>query len=183
MDKHTKPEQAAELSQSVSSKLLDTRRGERPFNAYQHEVKAILAGKQTQFRRVLKRQPPCGWNPHLGFYHPTKINRNGEFYPGKEIYGAADENFGIKCPYGKPGERLWVRETWAEDDRDRVFYKSDCIEGTLENCTISHIPGIVRWESPIIMPRKYSRITLEITEVKVERIQDPWEWIVTFKRV
>lgn len=75
-----------------------------------------------------------------------------------------------RCPYGKVGDRLWVRETFKIADSVTVngiapvLYKADCSGFALAN--------IDRWESPMFMPRKLSRITLEITDIRVERVQD-----------
>ena len=75
------------------------------------------------------------------------------------------------CPYGKPGDRLWVRETFGVCDfpggsasfgKRKILYKADG-ETTYD---------IGKWKPSIFMPRMYSRITLEITSVRVERLQD-----------
>lgn len=66
------------------------------------------------------------------------------------------------CPYGEKGDRLWVRETYREiGQKGFVFYKAD-------QSPTQQGP----WRSPIYMPRWASRITLEITDVRVERIQE-----------
>ena len=72
------------------------------------------------------------------------------------------------CPYGQVGGRLWVRETWdsAHDNvtGTAIFYKADF------NDTVPK--GDFTWRPPIFMPRWASRITLEITNISVERLQD-----------
>lgn len=72
---------------------------------------------------------------------------------------------GFSCPYGKPGDTLWVRETFAVNcvgGQDFLFYRAD-----------SYPDGDgAPWKPSIFMPRKYSRITLRITDVRVERLQD-----------
>ena len=77
----------------------------------------------------------------------------------------------IRCPYGQPGDRLWVRETWAafgvrEIPKERgchvVIYRED-------EEPVQHAYG---WRPSIHMPRWASRITLEVTDVRVERVQD-----------
>ncbi len=69
----------------------------------------------------------------------------------------------IACPYGEVGDRLWVRETWCGGQHGMpVHYKASWTE---------HEYGPA-WKPSIHMPRKYSRITLEITGVRVERVQD-----------
>lgn len=81
----------------------------------------------------------------------------------------------VCCPYGRPGDRLWVRETWAlcEKNGGHVIYRA---EGDgFSTCHPVH-PRTGerdwRWHPSIHMPRKYSRITLEITDVRVERVQE-----------
>ncbi|MGH1450254.1 MAG: hypothetical protein ACRBBM_12665 [Pseudomonadaceae bacterium] len=74
-----------------------------------------------------------------------------------------------RCPYGKPGDRLWVREAHFLNGRDpgcEVIYRADplpCWEGEEQE---------IRWRPSIHMHRWASRILLEVTEVRVERLQD-----------
>lgn len=77
------------------------------------------------------------------------------------------------CPYGKAGDRLWVRETWAEYDKNliplpKTFYKAN--EDT--DSDIYLYPGLPAWKPSIHMFRKDSRILLEVVGVRVERLQD-----------
>ena len=81
--------------------------------------------------------------------------------------------FYIKCPYGQVGDRLWVRETWFDnsfypDDRDNVLYRAD---GEFQEQIPEEYEG-AKWAPSIHMFRWASRITLEITEVRVERLQE-----------
>lgn len=122
-------------------------------------VRAILDGRKTQTRRVIKPQPTGSttWLPHYeGIHHMG-------FYPNN--YDATPSH--LKCPYGQPGDRLWVRETFMQDQYDNVFYKADYPELEL------HKPECEReWKPSIHMPRWASRITLEVVDVRVERVQD-----------
>ena len=180
---------------------------ERPILFSGEMVRAILEGRKTQTRRIVKDGTPDDWNA---------------------------------CPYGVIGDRLWVRETWRLWDvlenyvggqntatvqykagplgSDRVLTVSDEQRGNLSNLEND------RWRPSIFMPRWASRITLEITGVRVERLQEitekdalaegvgyaitrdckvpqfarlwdqingkhapwesnPWVWVVEFKRV
>ena len=78
---------------------------ERPLPMKEHEVRAILDGRQTQFRRVVNQQPepiPVG---------PT---RPGVVYTSGWFEGHDAPRYVLKkCPYGAPGDRLWVRETFS----------------------------------------------------------------------
>jgi hypothetical protein len=71
-----------------------------------------------------------------------------------------------RCPFGKVGDRLWVREKWSRvewpGEGTRIEYKADWGKSG----------GHLRWKPAIHMPRFASRITLEITGIGVERVQD-----------
>ena len=140
---------------------------ERPIPFKGEMVRAILDGRKTQTRRVMKVQPWPDSLVTVEHYHPTVINRHGDMQPGKEIFGAHwdDGEFGLRCPYGPPGDTLWVRETWAPLPGCVVlnvaFYRADTIA----------TPEDVRWRPSIRMPRWASRITLRITDIRVERLQ------------
>ncbi|MDO9344874.1 MAG: hypothetical protein Q7T99_15450 [Pseudomonas sp.] len=130
---------------------------ERPILFKGPLVRAILAGQKTVTRRLLKM-------PH-GFW---EASATGELVP-----------IPANCPYGKPGDRLWVRETWARVGNCDPGYLTfaatypDCLPPELEN-----IPAAseIRWKPSIHMFRRDSRILLEITDVRVERLQDiTWE--------
>jgi len=112
----------------------------KPISFKPHEVIGTLDGRQTQFRRAMKPQPPTKW-------------------------GGISERFAISlhCPFGQVGDRLWVRETFAPCDFGDYMYRADY--GQLSDVAI-------KWKPSIHMPRMASRITLEITGVRVERLQD-----------
>lgn len=115
-------------------------------------VRAILDGRKTQTRRVVKPQPE-GVEQGIPFL-------NG---PGRLC------NQAIKCPYGKCGDILWVRETWAHVLADG----SDVGKGSRTVIYAADCPlTMPRWRPSIHMPRWASRITLRITSVKAERVQD-----------
>jgi len=70
-----------------------------------------------------------------------------------------DKNASDSCPYGAVGDLLWVRETFAEWD-DGPVYKT------------CNVDGLTKWKPLIFMPRHFSRLTLEIIDVKIERLLD-----------
>jgi hypothetical protein len=117
-------------------------------------VRAILDGRKTQTRRVVKPQPTeeTGWGGFEGMgYLPVK-----------------EDEEPLHCPYGRPGDHLWVRENYTVNG-DGMFYSADGSE-------IEPSEGAV-WEGKegghpsIHMPRWASRITLEVTGVWVEQVQ------------
>lgn len=132
------------------------------FNA--EMVRAILEGRKTQTRRVMKPQP----SPVADWAHgnPELVSCGFDGTNGYASYtGGAFKRF--RCPYGTPGDQLWVRETWAilddmPDSRDIVYRADYPGEKSPEG----------RWRSPIHMFRWASRITLEVVSVQVERVQD-----------
>jgi hypothetical protein len=124
-------------------------------------VRAILAGRKTQTRRIVKPQP--------------ELTDNAGFVWNGCAYGAGisspqqtERNFVHKCPHGKYGERLWVRETWwsngERETKDTVCYRAD------EEMP-KHMSG-TKWKSAMFMPRWASRITLEVALVRIQRLQD-----------
>ena len=134
---------------------------ERPILFSGPMVKAILEGKKTQTRRVIKPQPS---GPEI--FPPNQFC--DQWYFRDAYYACPENDIGkyVTCPYGKPGDRLWVRETFGYHDShdDVVFFKTD---------TIGHLPNpfVATWKPSIHMPRKFSRITLEICSIRVERLQ------------
>jgi hypothetical protein len=125
-------------------------------------VQALLAGTKTQTRRVVTPQPPdwvsC-YNERLVDAHfwceHDRDDDSMRHWPSYE--------HGLPCPYGAPGDRLWVRETWGPCDGGACYRASER-DGVL--------PDGGRWHPSIHMPRWASRITLEVTDVRVERLQD-----------
>ena len=134
-------------------------------------VRAILDGTKTQTRRVMRSQPPKYWQPWASESEPLDGMFTWDFCGQGENWDGCDCNRVTFCPYGKPGDRLWVRESWARFDPSGciepppVVYKADA-DGD------GHVAGYAfRWSPSIHMPRWASRITLEVVSVRVERVQ------------
>lgn len=119
---------------------------ERPILFSAPMVRAILSGTKTQTRRI--------YRPKAGY-----PRQDGEILPDGSGYMGWDEG---PCPYGAAGDRLWVRETWASDDGRAAWYRAD---GETHNAGLP-------WRPSIHMPRWASRLTLEVTGIRVERLQD-----------
>lgn len=129
------------------------RQNEKPILMSAPMVKAILDGRKSMTRRVVKP------------FQPVRV-KNGVPY----IHQTYDHD--IPCPYGQAGDQLWLRETFSivkEDGSDKAMYRADTPEITSEE--LQDI-GASNWKPSIFMPRKFSRITLEITNVRVERLQE-----------
>jgi hypothetical protein len=135
---------------------------ERPVLFSAPMVRAILEGRKTQTRRLVNPQPAPN-SPFDGgttwMYRPDK----GRHVPvGTVGHLTVAEKTGLRCPYGVPGDVLWVKETFKAFTQQRVEYRADY--PSLESTT--------GWTPSIFMPRWASRLTLEVTEVRVERLQE-----------
>jgi hypothetical protein len=169
---------------------------ERPIIFSNEMVQAILDGRKTQTRRVIKTTKKTEWL--------LTYNWTDEYIKNPDNYLVDD------CPYGAIGDRLWVREKWRivgfgedpfvieyadgvvleEPGASHIFdYDNDqYVKLTEQSCADCQNAGIMpdndgyyyfengivptRWRSPIHMPRWASRITLEITDIRVERLQE-----------
>ena len=145
---------------------------EKPILVSTEMVRAIQEGRKTQTRRVIKLPGKIGG---LKMENITADDKDCIAFV---------EHFN---PYGQPGDHLWVRETW-QGNRQRVAYRADMMSYGIadtfnwitgeseENAKI--FPSIVpqwktiKWRPSIHMPRWASRITLEVTGVRVERVQE-----------
>lgn len=113
---------------------------ERPILFSGEMVRAVLEGRKTQTRRVVKH-PPVGY-----------------MLDDTPVFG--------KCPYGQPGDRLWVKETFCKKLYGDVVCRATC-DGIAKDNMIGGC-----WKPSIFMRREYSRITLGIVGVRVERLQE-----------
>jgi hypothetical protein len=131
-------------------------------------VRAVMDGRKTQTRRVVKPLP--SWQVH-SICDPSAAADPWAVwfhYPETERVGHLRN-----CPYGKPGDRLWVRETWnrcvcAACDK---ALPNKGPHGCVYRASYNGPSGQV-FKPSIHMPRWASRLTLEIVSVQVERVQD-----------
>lgn len=199
-------------------------------------IRALLEGRKTQTRRIVKNVPPPPANDNVVHYAPHEAPYLDNYCGGRTTpanpHGMTQwwcwwtrddrpcEQF--KCPYGVPGGLLWVRETWKTGMTGagpQITYKAtpdyfsiDAWDGPDEgagpsfnydrcqNADFSAWLGDVLsndgpWRPSIFMPRWANRLTLEITDVRVERLQDISEsdaiaegyptscWVPDFKQV
>lgn len=139
------------------------------------EVKAILEGRKTQTRRIIKSQPPknYGW----GGWITSSTDKND--------IGYAYWEKGISSHYAKPpyqvGDILYVRETWQllpsgfDEMPPEMNYIYKATDKLSDECT--------KWRPSIYMPKEVARIFLKITAVRVEKGSEGWEWVYEFERV
>ena len=148
---------------------------ERPILFSGPMVRAILSGQKTQTRRAVKAP---GWAPGSGDYTGRmQLGLSADDRVGLQAYFEHRETatwHGVRCPYGKPGDRLWVRETFAKiDGQTRPWIETDYRATYTHGDRLGDSLGIKkRWTPPIHMPRAASRITLEVIGIRVERLQD-----------
>ena len=158
---------------------------ERPINFSGDMVRATRAGRKTQTRRPIIPQPVPLYSKTIdrfeysgGFWWPTS-------HSGVQ---AAWKPVRYRCPYGEPGDQLWVRETWG------AVSPPGLIACCLEDCEIQYRadlppgctdypgqwpadeargnPDAPKWRASIHMRRWASRITLDVLRVRVERVQE-----------
>ncbi|HET7229988.1 MAG TPA: hypothetical protein VFJ16_08305 [Longimicrobium sp.] len=155
-------------------------RRERALLLKDWEVRAFMERRKTQFRRVVVPQPQ--------WCYPGNATRSAVMHSGVDGpvatvgFGAACEQwrFGAS-PFGAPGDRLWVKEIWACTRElngcsvkgmiaasDSIWYRASIPEFGATGILACH----GQWRTPVSMPRCASRLTLEITGVRVERLQE-----------
>lgn len=144
-------------------------------------VRAILEGRKSQTRRVIKfplNKTHVVGNP-VKLFGDWPLSRVGDLKDGVLGYDCQSEvddtiSGSVKCPYGKPGDRLWVRETWCQKWIPGKGFGDEWFYRATEKKEIVHVDDGEKspWRPSIHMPRVASRITLKVTDVRVERVQD-----------
>lgn len=158
---------------------------ERPILFSAEMVRALLAGRKTQTRRVVKLPKTIDGTPDGNKADWDLAVRPS--YCSDAVVAFYDRAFPVEtyptlsnCPYGQPGDFLWVRETWATwrslDDISPVhILQKPGLEYRADGClTVSggKLLGRGKWRPSIFMPRWASRIMLKIKSVRVERVQE-----------
>lgn len=155
-------------------------RKERPILFSTEMVKAILDGRKTQTRRVIKPpnkfSKPNNWTSVVEHSGGGWMATDGD---PRQLIEISEKGF--KCPYGQVGDRLWVRETWRVNKHFDKMKHSERIwiamNGDVYGCIDYKAKSRKedfwgRWRSAMFMPRWASRITLEITDIRVERLNN-----------
>jgi len=133
-------------------------------------VQAILAGRKTMTRRVVKHQPP----PGNSFVHGWVMSSTEPKNEGCVGWGS---NEGCVTHFCKPlcqvGDILWVRETWqryVKGDELEYCYLADMKQANLVYTDLDDEP--IKWKPSIFMPRSAARLFLKVRSIRVERLQD-----------
>lgn len=164
---------------------------ERPILFSGEMVRAILAGRKTQTRRIMRMtdearlelsSPLAHVDPQYGVFEHSSGANVRIAVPGAGYWA--------HCPYGNVGDRLWVRETWYDDlDRESGDIPERLDDGRVAGieyrashncanfeagcpCNPDGDGNRSEWRPSIFMPRWASRLTLEVVEIRVERLQD-----------
>ena len=129
---------------------------EKPLTLRDHEVKKLLSTGDVLIVRPVKPQPWWIESPHM----------EGDKWVGaySKDTDITNPTYQARCPY-PVGSRWWVRETWCMTGAGCVLHKAD-------HKTEQPYWATLKWNAAITMPRWASRITLEVTGVRVERLQD-----------
>lgn len=145
---------------------------ERPILFSTPMVQAILKGEKTQTRRTrgLNRmnEAPDNWKLYVGDFYTDKKGRLNQKFVNK--HGYSDHAI---CPYGQPGDLLYVRETWADASfgstlcPEAVAFKADYSKEVIQQPINKGI-----WKPSIHMPKAAARIWLQVEEVQIERVQN-----------
>lgn len=160
---------------------------ERPILFSGAMVRALLDGSKTQTRRVMKPQPkptPADYPGPAGHWWPSNIVQS-MVHVEQELQnksGGWERFANTICPYGRPGDRLWVRESWrgvveisppgAPIEHGVARYVPDQKHCRRVEYAATQARDGEPWRPSIHMPRWASRILLEIVSVRVERLQD-----------
>lgn len=167
---------------------------ERPILFSSSMVRAILEGRKTQTRRVVQFRKHGNGEHALRYKHPLGAVFGCDC---SGCRGNSTHSCLIECPYGVPGDRLWVREAWrmfswmddppalagehshglkykleyrADEAEGRTFYPDDSLYGKVK-AAATPWEREDKWRPSIFMPRWASRILLEVTDIRVERVQ------------
>jgi hypothetical protein len=130
---------------------------ERPIIMQPESVRAILDGRKTQTRRVIR---------------DTGLYAIDAAIHGHDVAVRERKNLAARSPYGVPGDRLWVRETWRVFGGREYEYQQAPGSVRYRADALPHEDEHWQWRPSIFMPRWASRLTLEITEVRVQRLQE-----------
>lgn len=141
---------------------------ERPILMAGSMAQGCHEGWKTQTRRVVKVQSGpdvLSFRKHDNEWLPVISGVNGD----AETRG--DVSLRVSCPYGSPGDRLWVRETWGTDGFTEDYVKNKRVDYLRYRAGYKWF-NRPKWRPSIHMPRWACRTILEITNVRVERLQD-----------
>jgi hypothetical protein len=136
---------------------------EKPILFNTEMVRAILDGRKTMTRRIVKNEKI--------FQAAAKIGEISSALIDKRELEKHDLSYILQfCPFGTVGDGLWVRETWSEYE-DNYFYRASI--DLLEDKELDQMKyGFNKWKPSLFMPKSACRLKLRITNIRVERLND-----------
>ncbi|MGE6451182.1 hypothetical protein ACQKC5_02125 [Shewanella baltica] len=150
---------------------------QRPIIFNTEMVRAILDGRKTQTRRMFKAQPHDDWAPfskNAEWYTPTVIDKRGFYQAAKDdVFGVSSEDCAFVSPFGTLGDQLWVREAMTKAHWPDLHYVCGGLTAGTGDEDFDYRGAEYRGFIPSIhMPRWAARILLEVTAVRVERLNE-----------
>ena len=143
---------------------------ETPISFSDAMVRALREGRKTQTRRVILPQLPVGADtlrdiPGSNRWYAAQVRQVNEHTTEYTPLGS-DQQHPWRCPYGAPGDRLWVKEAWHQHYAGEVLGGRPCYRAD-DKCQAA-----LPWKSSRYMPRWASRILLELTDVRIQQVQE-----------
>jgi len=145
---------------------------ERPILFKTEMVRAILSGQKTMTRRVMKPQPELNQFNHWEYKGIVKS-------VSPELWGNIGPLGNPDCPYGKVGDLLYVKETYVNHNRSKFLYNSLTYQsGTIfkkykaDGKLNYENDELIKWKPSLFMKKEYARIWLEITDIRIEKLND-----------
>ena len=150
---------------------------QRPIIFNTEMVRAILDGRKTQTRRMFKAQPHDDWAPfskNAEWFTPTVIDKRGFYQPANdEVFGVSSEDCAFVSPFGTLGDQLWVREAMTKAHWPDLYYVCGGLTAGTGDEDFDYRGAEYRGFIPSIhMPRWAARILLEVTAIRVERLNE-----------
>ena len=150
---------------------------EKPILFKTEMVQAILAGRKTMTRRIIKPQPTMyDFENHKALAFEEPFTKPGYIAVGVDRVKECPSY--LRCPYGQIGDVLWVRETWSQLDMDYRAVEGKLNGEEFKGCPIAYKANndapehFGCWRPSIFMPRYAARLFLKVTNIRVERLQD-----------
>ena len=150
---------------------------EKPILFSTEMVQAILAGRKTMTRRIIKPQPTMyDFENHKALAFKEPFTKPGYIAIGVDRVKECPSY--LRCPYGQIGDVLWVRETWAQLDMDYRAVEGKLNGEEFRGCPIAYKANndapehFGCWRPSIFMPRTAARLFLKVKDIRVERLQD-----------
>lgn len=149
---------------------------EKPILFSTEMVRAILEGRKTQTRRIIKWPKTPDW--HDWDYEPNRLEgkTRKDFWPHFRHVSADKDKYGaVKCPYGSVEDQLWIREKWNYFNNVGdcgIGCEYGCKHGKYVYAATGDWDNDTKWKPSIHMPKNACRLRLAVTDIRVERLDE-----------